>query len=81
MTKHAMGFLASRLTGSSRFKRSYREAVLDMYIFRTLVEVREYTERWLEEYNGARPHESLGNMTPREYLITHEPEVSSYGWY
>lgn len=63
-----------------RFNRSYREAVLDMYIFQTLAEVKMETERWLEEYNAERPHEALGNLTPREYLSKHEPEVSSYGW-
>jgi putative transposase len=56
-----------------RFNRSYREAVLDMYIFQTLTEVKEQTERWLKDYNEERPHESLGNMTPREYLFTAQP--------
>jgi putative transposase len=41
-----------------------------MYIFQTLTEVKEQTEKWLREYNEERPHESLGNMTPREFLIT-----------
>jgi len=49
-----------------RFNRSYHEAVLDMYIFQTLSKVREQTESWLREYNEERPHEALGNMTPRE---------------
>jgi putative transposase len=56
-----------------RFNRSYREAVLDMYIFQTLTEVKEQTEKWLREYNEDRPHESLGNMTPREFLISAQP--------
>jgi putative transposase len=63
-----------------RFNRSYREAVLDMFVFQSLDEVREQTEKWLREYNEERPHESLGNMTPREYLLTHKPEVSTYEW-
>lgn len=63
-----------------RFNRSYREAVLDMYIFQTLAEVKEQTERWLREYNEERPHESLGNMTPREFLLSQNPEISSYDW-
>jgi len=63
-----------------RFNRSYREAVLDMYIFQTLAEVKEQTEKWLREYNEERPHESLGNKTPREFLLGHNPEISSYGW-
>jgi len=64
-----------------RFNRSYREAVLDMYVFRRLEEVREQSERWMKEYNEERPHESLGNLTPREYLLTKHPEVSTQGWY
>lgn len=56
-----------------RFNRSYREAVLDMYIFQTLAEVRGQTESWLREYNEERPHEALGNMTPREFLLTAQP--------
>ena len=60
-----------------RFNRSYREAVLDMFVFQSLSEVREQTEKWLKEYNEERPHESLDNMTPREYLLTQKPEVST----
>lgn len=64
-----------------RFNRSYREAVLDMYLFRSLEEVREQSEFWLKEYNEERPHEALGNLTPREYLLTKDPEISIHGWY
>lgn len=64
-----------------RFNRSYREAVLDMYLFCALDEVREQTEDWIKQYNEERPPESLGNMTPKEYLLTKRPEISTYGWY
>jgi transposase InsO family protein len=43
-----------------RFNRSYREAVLDMFVFQSLAEVREQTEKWLIEYNEERPHEVCG---------------------
>jgi putative transposase len=49
-----------------RFNRSYREAVLDIYVFQTLEEVREQTEIWLKEYNEEKPHEPLGNLPPKE---------------
>jgi putative transposase len=45
-----------------------------------LDEVREQTAKWLKEYNEERPHDSLGDMTPREYLLTQKPEVSISGW-
>ena len=61
-----------------RFNRTYREEVLDMYVFRTLSEVREITDKWLVEYNEERPHESLGNLTPVEYLASRNgQEVSN----
>ncbi|MDX6576443.1 MAG: putative transposase [Blastocatellia bacterium] len=63
-----------------RFNRSYREAVLDMFVFQSLEEVREQTEKWLKQYNEERPHEALGHLTPREYLLTHTAEVSTYDW-
>jgi putative transposase len=35
---------------------------------------------WLKEYNEERPHKSLGHLTPREYLLTKKPEISSNSW-
>lgn len=52
-----------------RFNKSYRVEVLDMYLFRTLEEVREITGEWMAEYNEIRPRESLGNLPPRVFLI------------
>jgi putative transposase len=46
-----------------RFNKTYRNEVLDFYLFRTLQEVREITEKWVNEYNQERPHESLGDLT------------------
>jgi putative transposase len=52
-----------------RFNRTFREEVLDAYLFDDLEEVRTLTERWLEEYNTIRPHEALHGLSPRQYAV------------
>jgi putative transposase len=64
-----------------RFNRTYREEALDMYVFKRITEVREITQRWLEEYNGERPHEALGNLTPIEYLASQTTDNSINPWH
>ena len=52
-----------------RFNRTYREDILDMYIFENISEVSEITNKWVRFYNSERPHESLGNRTPSGYAL------------
>jgi len=51
-----------------RFNRSYREAVLDMYLFQNIHEVQNITNVWIKHYNEERPHESLNNQSPRSFI-------------
>ncbi len=65
-----------------RFNKTFRNEVLDFYLFSTLSEVKDITEDWIRQYNEERPHESLGDMTPVEFVQTHSPqENSTYGWH
>ena len=63
-----------------RFNKTYRDESLDFYIFHTLSEVRERTDIWLKENNCERPHESLGTLSPVEYLQSKQPELSQLLW-
>ena len=64
-----------------RFNRTYRDAVLDFHIFNSLKEVRQITQDWIKEYNTERPHESLDQLTPEEYLMIKSPESSTLTWH
>jgi len=51
-----------------RFNRTYREEVLDLYLFDSLADVREITYWWIIGYNEERPHDALEDLTPAEYM-------------
>ena len=55
-----------------RFNGTYRRAILDAYIFRSIGEVREMTDEWTYYYNNERPHETLGVMPPMKYRKQYE---------
>ena len=52
-----------------RFNRTYREEVLNAYVLEILDKVRRMTGDWLTRYNEHHPHESLGNLSPKQYLM------------
>ena len=52
-----------------RFNRTFRQDVLDGYIFDNLSEIRKYADAWAWMYNNVRPHSSLGHLTPVEFLL------------
>lgn len=61
-----------------RFNRTYRNEVLNAYVFEDLEQVRLITEEWIEIYNGERPHRALGRVPPWSFQATiPQPENSS----
>ncbi len=46
-----------------RLNRTYRQEVLNCYVFETLGEVRRMTAEWITRYNEIRSHESLPRRT------------------
>lgn len=52
-----------------RFNRTYREEVLDCFLFESLKQVQEITQRWISSYNQERPHDALNGMTPAAFRL------------
>jgi putative transposase len=55
-----------------RFNRTYREEVLNAYLFHSTAEAQALSDAWLVDYNEQRPHDALGRVPPLTYL----PRVS-----
>lgn len=58
-----------------RFNRTYRECILDAYLFDSIDEVREVTQHWVDDYNCLRPHDALGGLSPRMYRNKNQQAV------
>lgn len=50
------------------FNGRLRDECLNDQIFMTLEDAREKLEAWRVDYNTCRPHGSLGNLTPKEFI-------------
>lgn len=50
-----------------RFNRTFRQDILDAYLFEDIMQVRFLAEEWMNDYNTKRPHESLGGISPKEF--------------
>ena len=61
-----------------RFNRTYREQVLDAYIFESIEEVREISDQFMNDYNYHRPHESLGGLSPVNYKKLKSNDKAEY---
>lgn len=49
-----------------RFNRTFRDNILDAYLFEDITQVQILAEEWMQDYNHNRPHDALNGKTPAE---------------
>jgi putative transposase len=57
------------------FNGSFRDECLNTNWFLSIEDAREKIEAWRREYNEWRPHSSLDNLTPSQYLEEHHAQA------
>jgi putative transposase len=61
-----------------RFNRTYRNEVLNCYLFEDLDQAREITADWMITYNERRPHDALGDLPPTIFRERQTAETSTF---
>lgn len=47
-----------------RFNGTVRQELYNLHIFKSLKQVRQMNQEWMEDYNNSRPHKGVGYLTP-----------------
>ena len=51
---------------AERFNGTLRQELYNLHIFKSLKQVREMNQEWMEDYNNFRPHKGIGYLTPAQ---------------
>ena len=62
------------------FNGRLRDECLNEHWFLSLADARRTIEDWRIDYNQNRPHSSLGNLTPEEYLADYTKRLEAAGF-
>lgn len=61
-----------------RFNRTFREDVLDAFLFSSLNKLKIISEEWRRKYNLGHPHQSLGGLSPAGFKHARHKVIEAY---
>jgi len=77
-TKHIQPGKPNQNGYVERFNRTYREDVLNAYLFESISQLQVMSNKWQEDYNHGHPHQSLKGMTPIEFKYSRSKVIEAY---
>ena len=61
------------------FNGKLRDECLNVNLFVSIADVAFKLEAWRKDYNEARPHSSIGNLTPSEFVKRSQKNLTAKG--
>jgi len=61
-----------------RFNRTFREDVLDAYIFESIGQMQMKADLWRQDYNTGHPHKALGRRSPIGFKNSRRKVIEAY---
>ena len=61
-----------------RYNRTFREDVLDAYLFTTIQQFNIIVEKWMDDFNQYHPHKALNRKSPIEFADRRQPSFGLY---
>lgn len=61
-----------------RLNKTYREDMLDAYIFESIGQLQQYSNQWKDNYNHGHPHQSLKGQSPVAFKYTRHKVIEAY---
>lgn len=59
------------------FNGKFREECLNEHVFVNLQSAQQIIETWRQDYNSERPHSSLNDLTPEEFVVAFNQEQTT----
>ncbi len=84
VARHRLRFIEPGKPVQNGFIESFngrlRDECLNEHWFLSLADARRIIEDWRIDYNQNRPHSSLGNLTPEEFLADYTKRLETAGF-
>ena len=61
-----------------RLNRTFREDVLDAYLFESPEQLNIIAQKWMDQYNNEHPHQSLGAISPIAFKYSRRKIIDAY---